>query len=506
MIAVQAPEFLMKRQQIALTAFLISPIVVTVLLCYAIAVSIKEPRRMDVPAVGAGAGNTGGANAIGELIAHGSAKPTKMSPKDNEPPAAAQPAAGQIEPESLPQGFILIVQDKSGKANPSSPIFVASNYGKWNAGDPAFKLEPQSDMRWRITVKRPAGSNERIEFKFTRGDWALEELNADMSPPGNRTLPMIDAATLKPGEQPKFELTVPHWGDEKPENAANASKSNDPYRKLNVTGDVRRLQVAGGAGAAPGAMRDLLVWLPPGYSDVRNAQTRYPVIYLHDGQNVFEQPAGVPGEWSADETATSLVTKRMMQPVIIVAVPNSGPGRNSEYMPFAGLSDITPRGEEHVAWLMSEVLPRVEGAFRVKAGPENTCVGGSSLGAVISLYAAAHHPEKFGLVLAESLPLRSGEAKLWDDFTGSIHSFPRKIYLGIGTAETGTDSAKNAARNREYVEAVEAFDKTLDKAGLGPDRRLLIVEPDALHNEQAWARRLPRALSFLFPPPMDGTK
>jgi len=493
----------MNKKQIALTGFVLSPIVVLVALCWAIAISIKEPRKWNPPAVGAGAGDTGGANAIGEWIAHGSVKGAAVLAEGGQAGGAQPASASLVEPESLPQGFILLVEDKSGKAGPSSPIYVGCNYSAWNPGDEAFKLESQSDMRWRITIKRPVGVTERLEFKFTRGSWDLEELNQDNSTPGNRTLPKVDISQLKEGELPKFEFIVPKWGDERPEYASKLAA--DPYRPLEVTGDVRRLQVMGGAGSSPGLKRELLAWLPPGYDDAKNARVTYPVIYMHDGQNIFEQPPGVPGEWKADETATSLLARNLISPVIIVAVPHSGAGRNSEYMPLAGLVGISSRGEEHIAWLVGEVMPRVERSLRVKVGPEHTGVGGSSLGAAISLYAAAKHPEKFGIVLAESLPLRTGDATIWKGFLDGVKVWPRKIYLGMGGAETGEDS-KNAERNRGYVEAARELDKTLDKAGLGPDRRLLLIEPDAQHTEEAWAKRLPQALIFLFPPVMDETK
>jgi predicted alpha/beta superfamily hydrolase len=147
----------------------------------------------------------------------------------------------------------------------------------------------------------------------------------------------------------------------------------------------------------------------------------------------------------------------------------------------------------------------VDAAFRTKAGPESTAVGGSSLGAVISLYAATKRPDVFGMVLAESLPLRTGDAAVWDGFVASVKKWPSRVYLGIGGAEMGADP-KLADRNKAYLDAVKALDATLDKAGLGADRRLLIVDQGATHTEDAWAKRLPQALSFLFPPPMDGTK
>lgn len=509
-------EWPMKRQHIALTTFLILPLALFVALCWAIAVTIREPH---VP-VGAGAGNTGGANALGEWLKHGSVS----GPRDAEGPtesavpqavpeetpqnkdAASQAAPAEpvmIEPESLPQGFLLVVEDRSGKASPASPIYLASNFVNWNPADGAMKLEPQSDMRWRLNVRRPPGRSDRIEFKFTRGSWELEELNPDLTPIANRRLPLIDASTVADGSIPRIDLVVHRWGDERPEFAVRAAL--DPYRAISATGDLRRLQVRGGPGVARDGVRDVLVWLPPGYNDAKNAGVTYPVLYLHDGQNVFEKLPGVPGEWRADETAQELITKGLASPMIIVGVPHSGQGRMSEYLPVAALEGVTPLGAQHVEWLMREVMPRVERAFRVTKGPEATAVGGSSLGAVISLYAAAKHPETFGMVLAESLPLRTGAHQTWAEFLDSVTIWPRKVYLGVGGAETGPESA-NAARNKAYVDAVRELDARLDRAGLGPDRRLLNVDPQATHTEEAWAKRLPQALRFLFPPSFESTK
>lgn len=493
----------MTKKQVALTAYILSPIALFAVLCWMIAISIKEPRRFNVPAVGAGAGSTGGANALGEYLAHGrGTSPNK--PETAPTQVQVQPAVGDaVEPESLASGVTLIVEDKTGKASPSSPIYVACNYNNWNPSDSAFKLEPQSDMRWRITIKRPAGRTDRLEFKFTRGAWELEELNQDMSAPGNRSLPKIDSSQVKEGEAPKFEFVVPHWGDERPE--FSASKANDPYRPLKVTGEVKRLQVRGGISTTPSLVRDLLIWLPPGYNDAKNVNVTYPVLYMHDGQHMFEQSGAAPGEWGMDEVATSLITRHMMSPVIIVAIPNAGTERNSEYLPLPAIEGLTPRGDEHVQWLKSEVLPRVQRTFRVKTGPENTAIGGASLGALISIYAATTHPETFGMVLAESLPLRESEVKVWADYVSSVKVWPRKVYLGMGGNETGA-KPENAARNKSYVDSVRSLDKTLDKAGLGPDRRLLVIDEAGEHNEPAWGKRLPQALTFIFPPPMDATK
>jgi len=501
----------MRRQNVLLSIWLTLPILIIGLLIWAIALSLADPPRKMTP-VGAGAGDTGGANAIGQALAgrptvtrHGvtSEETAADEPGPSAPMAgAAQPenADGPVQPESLSQGFVLVVEDKSGKATPDSPIHVSGSFNNWNPGDGEYKLTPQSDMRWRIVMPKPA-DGKPIEFKFTRGSWELEELGSDMSPTSNRTLEKIDISKLAPGEQPKIELTVAHWGDERPEYASK--KAIDPYREIPVKGDLRRVEVRGGAGEAIGLTRELLVWLPPGYDDAANADRTYPVLYLHDGQNIFEKLPTVPAEWRADETATTLIERNMMPPIIIVGVPHSGAGRVEEYLPIAAIDGAIPRGTEHIDWLISAVMPRIERAFRVATGPENTAVGGSSLGAAISLYAATTHPETFGLVLAESLPLRSGKAAAWEAYLNGVGTWPIRIYLGMGGSETGAGEDR-AERNKGYVDAARALEQRLIAAGVTPDRRLLLVDDDATHTEAAWADRLPSALRFLFPMPVEG--
>lgn len=532
------------KRHLLLTGVLLTPLALLVVLYWAISVSVGERERMrdTFPPVGAGAAETGGANAIGEVLAghkanasakrhddasgekhaggaeHAGEKAVGVDGEANAQPKADSKANSKdnakadsngepkmVQPESLPQGFVLVVEDKSGKANASSPIYLAGTINNWNPADPKYKLEPQSDMRWRIELKDlPAKGVENLAFKFTRGDWKLEELKADLSPPGNRTLAPIDASTLKAGEPARIDLVVEAWGDMRAGGEEKKLAPNEAALPKVAGGRLARLQVAGGAGADR-LNRDLLVWLPMGYDDAKNAAKKYPVLYMHDGQNLFAKHPGVPDEWGMDEAASVLIGKGEVRPFIVVGMPHSGAGRMREYLPVAALEGVTPEGDRHVRWLIDVVMPRVGRAFRVETGPENTGVGGSSLGAAIALYAATQHPEKFGLVLAESLPLRTGKAETWETWLSSVKTWPRRVFLGMGGAETGKDS-KNAERNRAYLEGVQGVDKRMEAAGLGPSRRLLILTPDAVHNEAAWAKRLPEGLRFLFPPAADGTK
>lgn len=391
--------------------------------------------------------------------------------------------------------IVLVVGDKSGLAGPSSPLYLASNRNGWNPGDPAMRLSARSDGRWQIVLPDLI---EPIEFKFTRGGWETVEVAADLSDIPNRRLDPLDASRTKASESPTLELTIEKFADQRPD--AAAKKVLDPYRTVQAVGTVRRLQVVGGG--VPALVRDALVWLPPGYDDAASASRRYPVLFLQDGQNVFEQPPGVPGEWRADETATELIQSGAIEPLIIVAIPNAGAARASEYLPTSALPGVEAHADEYVAFVLNEVVPRIERAFRTKPGPENRAIGGSSLGGLVSLYAATRHPEVFGKILAESPSLVLGHRPIGEELFGSVARWPGRVYIGMGGRESiakpGDDNA-----NREYTEAAAALDRMVAAAGLAPERHLLVIAPEAVHDEQAWAARLPRALKFLFPPTGD---
>jgi predicted alpha/beta superfamily hydrolase len=402
-----------------------------------------------------------------------------------------------VQPELLPQGFVLVVEDMSRTATPDQPIYFASSINGWNPADPDYVLSPRSDTRWQIVIdKIPA--NTTIAFKVTMGGWDREELDESGSSIENRSLPKIDRSKLAPGERPVIEIKVPQFRIPAP--LADVVRQSGPYRKLEVNGDVRRLPVqgGGGTGAIEALTRDLLVWLPPGYHAPENAGRAYPVLYLMDGQNVFEALPGLPGEWGVDETATELIEAGAIRPLIIVGVPHAGENRLTEYLPFGSIQGNEAAGPEFVAWMRREVMPRVERAFRVASGPENTGIGGASLGGAISLYAATQHPDVFGRVIVESLPLLPDNGNAARAYLDSVSAWPGKVFVGMGGREI-SNNERDAERNAMYRAWAEELDARLAAAGLGADDRRLRIDADANHNELAWAARFPEAVKFLFP-------
>ena len=241
--------------------------------------------------------------------------------------------------------------------------------------------------------------------------------------------------------------------------------------------------------------RFLRVWLPPGYDDAENASKRYPVFYLNDGQNLFEPSISFTGvEWQVDETAERLIREQQVPPMIIVGIDNAGKDRFREYMPHRSLNPMMLRvqGSRYPNFLIKEVMPFVARNYRVASGPENTGLGGSSLGALISLYTVAAHPGWFGRLLVESPSLWASNRQMIKD-SRNVRQWPERIFLATGTAEAGRED-----RDRSVVDDVRELAGIFRRTGLDDRRLKLVIEEGATHHESAWARRFPDALLFLF--------
>lgn len=432
-------------------------------------------------------------------------QPKPASPSNN-PSAAGKTAEAELSsPDLIEQGFVIVVKDKSGKASTQEPIHIASSWNGWNPADASFKLSPRSDLRWQIIMKK-GKIDGPIEFKFTRGNSDSWECNADLSGRSNRTLPKIDLSKLAKGEQPVFEFEVEAWEDMRPNAAARPDL--DPYFKLpteGLTGTLRRLQVSGGE--QPFGVRDVMVWLPPGYEKPENAKRQYPVLYMQDGQNVFLKMPTTPDEWGADETATRLINEGKVEPMIIVGVPHAGKARATEYLPIELLEGVPARGKQYASWLVGEVMPRVERAFRVKPGAENTAVGGSSFGAIISLYVAQQYPEKVGKVLLESMSTNFKDGAILN-FFAEQKNWPRTISFAMGGKERG-EASEHDAVNKAMVEATALFEsmarEKMLSGGKDGDKPALrvVVDEKGQHTESAWKNRFGAALEFLFPPQVN---
>jgi predicted alpha/beta superfamily hydrolase len=239
----------------------------------------------------------------------------------------------------------------------------------------------------------------------------------------------------------------------------------------------------------------LRVWVPPGYGASENQSRHYPVLYLNDGQNLFDPATAYIGvDWQADEAADRLIRDGKIPPLIIVGIDNAQKDRPKEYLPYRSFHPpvMRPQGKRYPEFLMNEVMPFVYQHYRIARGPENTGLGGSSLGAIISLFTVMDRPGIFGCLLLESPSLFIANRRLLRLSRG-FRQWPAKIFVGIGTREAGSEE-----RDRQTVEDVRQLEHTLRRAGLREDRLRVIIDEGATHNEKEWAKRFPAALSFLF--------
>ena len=240
--------------------------------------------------------------------------------------------------------------------------------------------------------------------------------------------------------------------------------------------------------------RDVLVYLPPGYD--ADKRKRYPVLYLHDGQNLFDGATSfIKGaEWGVDETAQRLITGGEIEPLIIVGIYNTGGDRVDEYTPtvdpkhkMGGKADLYGR------MLVEELKPFIDSEYRTRRDAKSTGLGGSSLGGLVSLYLALKYPQTFGRVIVAS------PSVWWDDRVilrevEALKQRPRlRIWLDMGTKEGGNEAEEHTRNARALRDAL--ISKGWKE---GSDLKYFEVE-GAEHNERAWAARVEPMLRFLFP-------
>jgi predicted alpha/beta superfamily hydrolase len=241
-----------------------------------------------------------------------------------------------------------------------------------------------------------------------------------------------------------------------------------------------------------GNTRLVRVWLPPDYDGW--GATRYPVLYLNDGQNLFDPATAFGGvHWQVGETATRLIAEQKIRPLIIVGIDNTK-DRAQEYIPYKSRDPrvLNAKGKCYPDFLQREVMPLIEERYPVLKGVENTGLGGSSLGGLITLYTQLAAPGVFGRLLIESPSLFVANGRILEECR-RFRNWPTRLYLGMGTRETG-----NAEKDAKIVGDVRELETILREAGLDEQRLRVRVEEGASHSESAWAARFPEALEFLY--------
>lgn len=272
-----------------------------------------------------------------------------------------------------------------------------------------------------------------------------------------------------------------------------------PRRGSTVTGDLRVLR--GLQGPWPGVPRDILVHLPAG---AEASGRRYPVLYLHDGQNLFDERTSFSGEWRVDETLAALAEEGVE--LIAVGIPNAREGRGGEYLPYRARIHPAeapyPSGlaSDYVRFLVDVVKPAVDLAFPTRGHRAATGVLGSSWGALVSLWAAIERGDVFGLVGAMSPGISPGQEPVYRRLRG-LSPVPDRVYVDTGDHEGShaPTPAEDRRWSRDELRRSRMVRDALTASGLrARDRLRYVEEPGGIHHESAWARRLPDALRFLY--------
>jgi predicted alpha/beta superfamily hydrolase len=238
--------------------------------------------------------------------------------------------------------------------------------------------------------------------------------------------------------------------------------------------------------------RDITVYLPPGYND--RDDVRYPVLYMHDGQNLFEaERAFIPGQhWRLGEAADEAIGSRSARPMIIVGIDNTGASRIDEYTPT---NDPARHGggkaKDYGRMIIEELKPAIDAKFRTLTDASNTALGGSSLGGLATLHLGLMRPDVFGNLAVMSPSVWWHNRAILSDVESFASPQRPRLWLDMGGRE-GVEGLNDARSLRDLLRMKGWSDEA--DFNYFEDRR-------ADHSERAWAKRAPAVLEFLFPPP-----
>ncbi|HEY5968098.1 MAG TPA: alpha/beta hydrolase-fold protein [Chitinophagaceae bacterium] len=301
--------------------------------------------------------------------------------------------------------------------NPAnSSIFIAGSFNSWNPQNRNFQFQ-KNEKGYFLELSLNAGS---YEYKITRGGWDKVECSKEGKDIGNRTL-KADANT-------NVDVSIEGWKD--------LFTSSSQPKKSTANKNVRIIDTAF---FIPQLKRTRRVWiyLPSTYN---SSTKKYPVLYMHDGQNVFDDATSFSGEWGVDEALDTLGLK--YKECIVVGIDNGGDKRLNEYCPYDfSLSGIAANnktnvgeGRKYVDFLVKTLKPFIDKKYRTLKDSKNTFTAGSSMGGLISMYAVLEYPKVFGGAGVFSPAFWVGP-KIFDDIKTKGKKVNAKIYFYAGDAE-----------------------------------------------------------------------
>lgn len=337
-------------------------------------------------------------------------------------------------------------------------LYLASNINAWNPGDLQKKFKKSRDGSYWLTIPPVSG---QMQFKITRGTWKSVEGDNIGRGISNRSINYTKTDTI--------HLDIKSWED-LDGSKYHPSTANAQVKVLDTAMWMPQLQ----------RYRKITLYIP---ADYHQSEKRYPVIYMMDGQNIFDDITSYAGEWRVDETLTKL-EKSGKSSAIVVAIDNGGPLRISEYSPYPTDKYGKDDGHAYAQFLVETLKPKIDRQFRTLKDPTHTAIVGSSLGALIAHYAYFHYPNVFGRVGIFS-PSYWYIPEFFELCKRPASPFSPKIYLLAGGQEEGVPE-----RVREM------YNKLID-GGFTPSELRISIDPNGNHSEQFWATKFEEAFLWL---------
>jgi predicted alpha/beta superfamily hydrolase len=333
-------------------------------------------------------------------------------------------------------------------------IFVAGNFNMWNPADKNYLFSKSTSGIDSLIIELPSGN---YEYKFTRGNWEKVETDSAGNGIKNRILNLQSDSIIR--------INIPAWNDDF-KHTASSKKNNSA--SVNV-------KIIDTAFYMPQLNRTRRIWLylPPDYA---KSKKKYPVIYMHDGQNLFENKTSYSGEWGVDEYLDSIF-KSGKKEVIVVGIDNGLSKRMSEYNPWEFQSFGKGEGSEYVDFLVKTLKPFIDKNYRTLKDKPNTFIAGSSMGGLISLYATLKYPQIFGGagIFSPAFWTASGIDSLVITDAKNLHS---KLFFYAGGKE---GDAMVPDMKRIEKEIRQRSNSSLKE----------VIDEDAQHNEAAWRKYFP---------------
>ncbi len=344
---------------------------------------------------------------------------------------------------------------------PGAPIYLAGTFNNWNPANPDYMLNSIINGDSSITLPVQGA----IECKFTRGSWATVEGNASGNVIPNRQYNVQPYDTLL--------ISILSWEDLGPGGGGNSTA-------------LPSVSLMDADFFMPQLNRNRRIWirLPENYAS--SPDTRYRVVYMQDGQNLFNNLLAFNGEWGIDESMRDL--ELAGDPgAIIVGIDNGGALREAEYSPWANPTYGGGEGDEYTDFIRNTLKPYIDINYRTKPEAEHTAIMGSSLGGLISLYAAAKYPETFGKAgaFSPSFWFNINDLPAWLQTLSLPESL--RVYFVAGTLEWNG-----------IMTDIYQVSGIMDEQGVEGVNLRVVGKTDGAHDEWFWRREFPETYKWLF--------